>query len=176
VADVAVLRGRDFLVIEVPRDDEYIRDLEAEEARFQRFVEQGVRPPIDGSEGTRRVLSAMHPRNDGALRESTPDVDDVVRQLAEKKAALKAAEAEADTLSNALRALIGDADGYVGPWGKVTWKKNADNVRVNWPAVAKAYRALITDRSVDELDAIESIHSETVTGPRVLRLDLKETA
>ena len=49
-------------------------------------------------------------------------------------------------------------------------KKNADSERVNWPAVAKAYRTLLEGATDHDLDAIESIHSSTVEGPRVLRL------
>lgn len=77
-------------------------------------------------------------------------------------------------MENALRALIGDTDGFAGGWGKATWKRNADSVRTNWPAVAKAYRELLIDRPAEELDAIESIHTETVEGARVLRLSVKE--
>lgn len=187
VADVAVLRGRDFLVVEVPRDEAYIADLVAEEGRFWRYVETRERPPLDGSETTRRVLSALHPRNDEAgLLPATPDVVVLADQYREAKARAKAVDAEADTIANALRAVIGDADGYALPWGAVSWRKNADSTRTNWPAVAKAYRVWLEEvvarseldaddrrAALDELDAIESIHSETVQGARVLRLSEK---
>lgn len=187
VADVAVLRGRDFLVIEVPRDEAYIADLVELEERFWRFVATRTRPPLDGSETTRRLLSALHPRNDDAgLLPATPDVVALAEQYRAAKARAKALDAEADTIANALRAVIGDADGYELPWGAVTWRRNADSVRTNWPAAARAYRTLVeqvVDRSaldagdrrivLEQLDAIESIHSETVQGARVLRLSEK---
>ena len=166
VADVAVLTGgSEPRVYEIPRDDTFIADLAFLEAEFWGWVQTGTRPPVDGSENARRVLSKLHPRNDGTVLPLTPDLDALVAQWTAAKAAVKEAEGDEATLANALRAVIGDADGIDG---RVTWKKNADSTRVNWSAVAKAYRELLADSDVD-LDVIESIHSSTVEGPRVLR-------
>jgi len=177
VADVAVLRGRDFLVIEVPRDEAYIADLVELEERFWDYVATRTRPPLDGSETTRRVLSAMHPRNDGQLLDAPPDVVDLAAQYRDAKARAKAADAEAETIGNALRAVIGDADGFTLPWGSVTWKRNADSTRTNWPAVASAFRTLLEERGCeqDTLDTLVSMHSSTSEGARVLRLIEKGT-
>lgn len=175
--DVVVLLFGRPKIIEVERDDAYIADLVALCRQFHEWVLSGERPPLDGSENARRVITALHPRNDGSgLLRAPLEVEGLVRQLATAKAAAKEAEEHVGTLENALRALIGDADGFEGTFGKATWKKNADSIRTNWPAVAKAYRSLLDDRPAEELDAIESIHSEAVTGPRVLRLVLKEIA
>lgn len=166
VADVVVLKGGNEPAIhELPRDDAFIADLEFLELQFREWVTSGTRPPVDGSENARRVLSKLHPRNVGMMLPLTPELDDLAAQWRSAKAAVKAAEASEGTLANTLRALIGDSDGIEG---RVTWRKNADSTRTNWPAVAKAYRALL-ERPDDELDAIESIHSSTTEGPRVLR-------
>lgn len=166
VADVAVLTGgSEPRVYEIGRDDALIADLAYLEAEFWHWVTDGIRPPVDGSENARRVLSKLHPRNDGTMVPPTTEIDDVVAQWKAAKATVKEVEAAEATLANTLRALIGDADGIEG---RVTWKRNADSTRTNWPAVAKAYRELL-DRPDDELDAIESIHSSTTEGPRVLR-------
>lgn len=192
---VALLFGRPK-VIEVPRDDEYIADLVALARQFWGWVQSGERPPVDGSENARRVISALHPANDGAgLLEAPSDVATLVRELADRKAQAKDAENAIGTAENALRALIGDADGFRGDFGTVTWKRNGDSSRTNWPAVAKAYRRLLEAQvgavepplspeesavagrlSCADLDGIQSIHTETVAGPRVLRLALKENA
>jgi putative phage-type endonuclease len=187
VADVAVLfGGSEPRVFEIERDQAFIDSLVALEVQFRGWVETRTRPPVDGSENARRVLSALYPRNDGTLIPASPDVADLIADLSAARFRAKGESDHAATLENALRALIGDADGFEGTWGKATWKKNADSVRTNWPAVAKAYRAVLDDLAPDEavsrylddraidLDAIESIHSETVAGPRVLRLALKE--
>jgi len=171
VADVAVLTGgSEPKVYEIARDDAFIADLAFLEAEFWGWVQSGTRPPVDGSENARRVLSKLHPRNDGTLIPTTPDLDAVVTDWLTAKAAVKEAEATEGTLANTIRALIGDADGIEG---RVTWRKNADTSRVNWPAVAKAYRVLLDEEyghtRCEDLDAVESIHSTTVEGPRVLR-------
>jgi putative phage-type endonuclease len=175
VADVAVLfGGSEPVVYEIERDQAFIDNLVFLETEFQDWVETKTRPPLDGSENARRVLSALHPRNDGTMLPASATVDGLIAELSAARFRAKSEADHAATLENTIRSLIGDADGFEGTWGKVTWKKNADSVRTNWPAVAKAYRSLLTDRPSDELDALESIHSEAVTGPRVLRLALKE--
>jgi putative phage-type endonuclease len=179
VADVAVLTGgSEPRVHEIPRDDTFIADLAFLEAEFWGWVMSGTRPPVDGSENARRVLAKLHPRNDGTLLPLTPDVDALVSDWLAAKAAVKQAEATEATHANALRAVIGDADGVEG---RVTWKKNADSARVNWPAVAKVYRSVIerlgpiadsvlsTEVGTTALDDVESIYTTTVEGPRVLR-------
>ena len=208
---VAVLLFGRPKIITVDRDPDYIADGLVLARQFHGWVESGERPPLDGSENARRVLSALHPRGNGeGLLPAPPEVVDLVRGIAAAKAAAKAAENTAGSCENALRALIGDADGFEGEWGKATWKRNADSTRTNWPAVAKAYRTVIGDlcervsrvgrtasnpdgtnslvvSDVDfadleglsdsvDLDAVESIHTETSAGPRVLRIALKETA
>lgn len=169
---VALIFGR-ARIIEVPRDPEYIDDLLALCRQFHGWVESGERPPLDGSESARRVLTALHPGNDGTLLDAPSDVVRLCQDIAAAKAEIKGTSGLVDSMENALRALIGDTDGFAGEWGKATWKRNPDSVRTNWPAVAKAYRELLIDRPA-ELDAIESIHTETVEGARVLRLSVKE--
>ena len=156
VADVAVLTGgSEPKVYEIGRDDSFIADLAYLEAEFWGWVRTGARPPVDGSENARRVLSRLHPRNDGTYLPLTPELDALVRDWLAAKQSVKDAEATEATLANALRAVIADADGIDG--------------RVNWSAVANAYRSLLSSVPVKELDAIESIHSSTTEGPRVLR-------
>lgn len=174
---VALLFGRPR-IIEVPRDDAYIADLVALARQFWTWVETGERPPVDGSENARRVLTALHPDNDGTLLEAPADVVTLIHDIAAAKAEVKGSEALIATMENTLRALIGDADGFAGEWGKVTWKRNAPSVRVNWPAVAEAYRELAVNAGVDDavLTNLQSIHTETAEGARVLRLSVKEPA
>ena len=173
VADVVALVGPELRVVEVARDEAMIGDLLFFATDFWRHVIERTRPELDSSESTRRTLARIHPASDGTLLPSDPAIDALISDLRTAKSRAKEQESIADTIENALRALIGDADGIEGPWGRVTWRRNADSLRTNWPAVARAFRELLTDRPSDELDAIESIHSETVPGPRVLRLSSK---
>lgn len=169
VADVVVLAGgSEPHIHEVPRDRAFIDDLAFLESEFWDWVATGTRPPMDGSENARRVLTRMHPRNNGTLIPPDPDLDRVFFDWLAARVKKDEAEAAMETYANTLRALIGDADGIEG---RVTWKKNRDSVRVDWPSVAAAYRKLAEEKglSAETLDALASIHTSTVEGPRVLR-------
>jgi putative phage-type endonuclease len=176
VADVAVLvSGSDPRVFEVPRDDAWIADLLYLARKFWANVETKTRPAIDGSESTRRALVRMHPSDNGLMLPRSPEFEDLARVLIAAKAAVKDAEAAEGTISNAVRAMLGDASGVEGCF---TYRQNKESTRVNWPAVAHGYRELLLGQGVSEetLSTVESIHSETSPGARVLRLSLKESA
>ncbi len=168
VADVAVLLGGDEVQVhEVPADPALFDDLVAVAQDFRRRLEAGG-PFAQSDESLKRA----YPRDNGVLLPATPDLVEFVEQFRAAKAAKVAAENAEKTIASALRAVLLDASGIDG---LLTYRKNADSTRTNWPAVAAAYRTLLADRhSVDELDTLQSIHSETVQGPRVLRL-LKES-
>lgn len=183
---VVLLHGRPK-IIEVPYDPAFVDDLIFLCREFWGWVTSGTRPPMDGSENARRALSRMHPRNDGTLIPPDATTDRVFFDWMAARVVKDLAEAEADTLANTLRALIGDADGIEG---RVTWKRNKDSTRTDWPSVAAAYRTVLDDldgvscvhvrqalkeRGIETVDitqafrAIESIHTSTVEGARVLR-------
>jgi putative phage-type endonuclease len=182
VADVIVLARGEPQVIEVERDDAMIDDVLWFARDFHGYLERGELPPPDGSDTARRTIAAMHPADREPLAPSTPEFDVLAEELRLAKATAKATAEMQATLENAIRVVIGDAEGVEGAWGRITWKRNADSTRTNWPAVAKAYRALLEDNAAaighaalpTQLDAVESIHSETVPGPRVLRTSFKE--
>jgi len=190
VVDVAVLTGgSEPKVYEVPRDATFIDNLVFLETEFWGWVTSGTRPPMDGSENARRTLSRMHPHNDGTLIPTSPEIDRVFFDWMAARVVKDQAEAEADTLGNAIRALIGDADGIEG---RVTWRKNKDSKRTDWPSLATVYRRTVdtlvatlrtheADLSLEGMDvstddglaavhdALTSIYTSTVEGARVLR-------
>jgi putative phage-type endonuclease len=172
VADVVVLSHGLPRIEEVPRDEGFIEDLLYFAVEFHDRLLLGELPPPDGSESARRTLNRMHPRDDGTMLARTPDLIDLAGRLRAAKAELREAQAVEGTLSNAIRQIVGDASGIEG---LLTLRKNRDSQRVNWPAVAQAYRheiesAGVSDKLEARLDAIVSLHSETVEGARVLRL------
>lgn len=172
VADVVVLvAGSDPRIIEVPRDDAFIDDLAWLEAAFWRHVEIDTRPAIDGSEETRRALARMFPADSGLILAPPAELEEIVGQLQAAKGVARAADDHVGTLENVIRALLGEATGAVGTGWKATWKKNADSDRIDWAAVARGYRSLLEkEASPETLDAIQSIHTVTTPGPRVLRV------
>jgi len=175
VVDVVALVGPELRIVEIGRDEAMIDDLLFLAADFWQHVQDGTPPAVDGSESTRRALARIHPANDGTMLAADPEVDAVVADLIAAKAEAKALESHVGSLENTLRALIGDADGIAGSWGRLTWKRNADSTRTNWPAVAEAYRLRLLESGTDpdEIEAVQSIHTGTVEGARVLRLSQK---
>jgi putative phage-type endonuclease len=169
VADVVALVRQHPRIVEVPRDQSLIDDLYRLAADFWSRVESGIPPEPDGSESARRTIARLHPVDDGSLLPATPDLVELVDLYRGAKEAKAAADSAEKSIANALRAVIRDASGIEG---LATYRRNADSTRVNWPAVAGAYRELAASHgiSAEALEAIESIHSETVPGPRVLRL------
>ena len=163
VADVAVLTPDGLLpVVEVEADPAVFADLLSVAADFRRRLAAGG-PFARSDERIRKD----YPTDDGVLLPATPDLIALARELADARAAKAEADSREKTVASALRAIL---LGSAGVDGVLTYRKSADSTRVNWPAVALAYRALLTDRPEAELDALISIHSETKTGPRVLRL------
>lgn len=173
VADVVALVGRRPRIVEVPRDAALMDEVVAIATDFWRLVVTRTPPLIDGSDATRRAINARRPASLAPALTPTPELVQIVDAYVEAKAAAATAENAAATAGNALRAVIGDADGIAG---LVTYRRNADSRRVNWPAVAAAYRGLLSDRPSADLDVIESIHTTTSEGAPVLRLSRGDAA
>lgn len=168
VADVIVLDYTQPRVETVERDEKVIDDLLYFAREFMGYLERGELPPIDGSESTRQTLAARHPRDNGVWLPAAPELAVLTNELAEARATKRIAEDQERTVGNALRAVLGDASGING---LVSFKKNRDSERTNWPAVAAAFRTIAEEvRPADELDTLQSIHTDTVEGARVLRL------
>lgn len=122
---VAWLGGTDFRIITVDRDPEFGAMLIEGARDFWRYVENDEPPPVDGSEGWRRYLTAKFPKVE--KQELDPANDDVDRYALESlrhRERIAEAEADQEAADNNLRALIGDRAGYLGSDYIVTW--NAD--------------------------------------------------
>ncbi len=162
VADVAVLiGGSDLRIIEVGRDDAYIRDLVELEADFMHRVETRTAPPLDGSEATRRTLGRLYPVDDGTELAATTETNLLLADLREARERASAAADRAATLENAVRSVMGDASLLVGPGYRVSFRKSADSQRVDWPAVAAELRPD---------PALVARYTAAREGPRVLRV------
>jgi len=162
VGDVAVLlAGSDLRILEVPRDEAHIQELVEREAEFWHLIESRTPPPLDGSEATRRALSHLHPGDDGSQLAASADTDRLLAQLQVARRRLDAAERDEAAVENSLRAAMGDAALLIGPGYRVSFRKSADSLRVDWQAVAA------------ELKPDPSLVARFTTareGPRVLRV------
>jgi len=172
IADVVVTSRPVPRIVEVQRDGGLIDNLYRLADDFWSHVQSGIPPNPDGSESARRTIARLHPLDDGTYLPATPDLVELVDMYRSAKAAKSAAEDAEKGIGNALRAVIADASGIEG---LCTLRKSADSTRTNWPAVASAFRELVTGHPETVLDAIQSLHSETRQGPRPLLLS-KEKA
>lgn len=178
VADVAVLQHWHWRlgVFEVERDDAYLEDLTYLERHFWDLVERRELPPVDGSENTRRVLGRLWQQTNGLFIPPAGDTDAMAEELRIARAEAKAAEARVATVENAIRAVIGEADGLSLSSGEaITWRRNADSERTNWESVARALRERLeyaagTDGAAKAWDEALAWHTTKVDGPRVLRV------
>jgi putative phage-type endonuclease len=189
IVDVVAMERGVPRIETVERDEGFIDNLLYFAREFYGYLERGELPPVDGSESTRQTLRTRYPADDGVWLPQTPDLADLVGDLAEARAAKKAAEDAEGSVANALLAILGTAAGIDG---LLAAKSNRDSTRVNWPAVASAYREVIqheldliesSDMATTALptepgwlDTIESIHTDTVQGKRPLRLLSKGNA
>jgi putative phage-type endonuclease len=164
VADVAILvGGNDLRIIEVWRDEPYFRDLLAIGGKFWRDTQQGIAPPIDGSASAGRYLASKYPwhRTDEPLAWADADMEALAQDLARARADRLDAEGREATVSNAIKALLGESPGVEGDGWRITWKRSADYRRVDWHAVADDFM-----HYQDEYRAAVEEHTKTVEGTR----------
>jgi putative phage-type endonuclease len=166
VADVAVLvAGSDLRIIEIERDDAYIRDLIELERDFMHRIETRTAPPLDGTEATRRTISRLHPYDDGTQLDATPDTDRLLADLREARERAATSAERASTFENALRAVMGRASLLVGRDYRVSFAKNADSRQTDWKALAAELRPDPT---------LVARYTAAREGPRVLRVRFGE--
>lgn len=123
-----VLGGTEFLVFHVDRDDALIDELlAAAVAWWDQYVVPRVQPPNDPRTGD-RTLRALWPRERaGDLRPWTTEAVTYAQRYADASAAMKRAEEAKVEAAAALKALVGDAEGFEDPATrrKCTWKAQA---------------------------------------------------
>jgi putative phage-type endonuclease len=166
-ADLACLFGVDDFRIRTIDGDKELQEMLLDAAcRFWvDHVEKKIPPPPDASDSYREFLSHRFPRHQKPLLDSNLEVDALVSKL---KALEDRFEADSDAIEetrNQLKALIGDAEGVQGRWGKITWRNNKTSERVDWKAVAEAMgppRELVQK------------FTEVKPGPRVFRCTWKD--
>jgi hypothetical protein len=92
-------------------------------------VMAGVPPRADHTEGARRMLAKLYPRNTRPLVPASAEAETTVEALLAAKQSLEAAEQKKDALENRLRELIADADGIKGRGFVATFKADKNGRR-----------------------------------------------
>lgn len=127
---VAWLGGTDFRILTVDRDPEFGSMLIQGARDFWRYVETDEPPPVDGSEGWRKYLTARFPKEERAeLDPANGDVDRYALESLRQRERIAEAEADQESADNNLRALIGERAGYLGSEYIVTWKADKNGKR-----------------------------------------------
>ena len=141
-ADVGVVRYRPPLALYRVRHDAALYEAcVAEAVRFwHEHVLAKVPPPVDGSEAYGRYLAERFPADDGTELVATPEQALLVEELADAKAAVKAAEARARLAQQRIEEVMGEATALLSPAGKVTWKQQTRAAHVVAESTYRAFR------------------------------------
>jgi putative phage-type endonuclease len=144
IAEVPVLFfGSHLAIYRVKRDDEMISGLvRIAHAWWDAHVVARVPPSVDGSERTKEALAKVFPANRGKLIElgaptlgsAASTVFAFAQDYVLARDAAKEAEERKEAAGNQLRLFIGDHDGFVAPWGKITWMAG-NGGRTAWKAL-----------------------------------------
>jgi hypothetical protein len=128
-ADIAVLVGGARLVIlpRIYREDTFLEPMRLLEQAFFQRVQSLTRPEVDSSELSKAALALLYPvHTPGQWVDVAADwLDQVDQQLQQAKADAKEAEARITAAGNAIKAVIGDAEGIRGGGLSYSWKAQA---------------------------------------------------
>ena len=132
LAHVAVIVGSRFSWFEIPEDKAHQSDLLYLGEDFMGYVIRKERPPVDGSDATRRVLTRMHTGSAVEWADADALSDAFAAELREATKVAKWATDRQELVKNQVRALLKDAeaDGVEQP-GRytITWKADKNGSR-----------------------------------------------
>jgi putative phage-type endonuclease len=168
-ADLAVQIGnRDYRVYRINRDREFEDQLrDAALAFINDHLIPEIPPAIDGSESSKRYLNYKYPQEQGPVLEPTDeDILGMVSGLRLAKENVKLWETKASLMENTIKGIIGDAAGMRGDWGKITWTKNRDSIKIDYGAIVDDVCAYIP---ADVYDDSLKKHTTIKPGARVFR-------
>lgn len=184
-----LLRGSEIRTLRIPADTEVQVGLLETYADFWRMVQEETPPEPDGHEATANAIKARYPASEdsemvGGVAESL-----LAESLIEARGEVAEAQARHDAIANRIKDRMGTTERLLTPAAKITWKSNRPSEKTDWQSVARAYRMLIEEAyardapgiasilteemqlaTLDALDTIESIHTNTIPGARVFRV------
>jgi len=119
----AWIGGSEFRIYTIKRDRELAGILTEIGRRFwHEHVIPGIPPPVDGSEGARRMLDKLFPRNTKPMLQATPELSGLAARLREAKVLTERAEAEQAAAQNKIIEALGDAEGVAAPDFRITYR------------------------------------------------------
>lgn len=179
-ADVAVLfAGSEPRLYHIPRDEALIGALTELEAEFWLAIQSGT-PPDAIAKRTRAVV----PIREGEIVADEP-LAAGIEGVHGLRGEIKERKKDLDSAEEAVKTLMGPNTAARAGAYRATYKPDKDGIEVRWELIAKAYRKAIEKSRTDmvlrdlddlDLDAIESLFTQTKPGKRPLRISLKQEA
>jgi putative phage-type endonuclease len=167
--DVALLKpgADDVLIYPITRTPEAEAAIVERETVFWDHVVTRTEPPVDGSEATRRALTAMYPRGadelvvdaDGETAEAMRHLRITREEIAAREAWRNELEAKIKAAMLAAGATVIRAEGV----GQIPWRATKDRETTDWEAIAR----LMEPENPDVYAALLASHTTAKsTAPR----------
>lgn len=161
----------------VRRDDDLLGALREQAERFLvDHVRKRVPPPPDGTESYSKWLTSRWKKNTDDLVElkAGDAMLATFEELKRVRAALLADGALESTLEQTIKEAIGERGGFI--WRevgekklkKITWRRNKDGVKIDWPAISAHLREtaalVVSAKGADFAAAIAAFSTEPALG------------
>ena len=147
----ALIGGNHFVWQDLKRDEDFIAILMAEEEKFYKRLLEKTPPPPDGSDGTKKLLAQLYPKDTGvsiALPVEAVDWDERMREL---KGVVKQANEEIQYFENLIKDKLKDATTGALPNGAAyVWKYQT---RAGYTVEPTEFRMFTRKDSPDEKKA-----------------------
>lgn len=140
--------GTDLLIFKICREeaqDDINQLIEAEEAFWTRYMEDGRTPPPDDLPATGRVLDGMWMGETGGSMDATVTQDATIDELIELRAEKRALEKRITGVENRLKAEMEEVTELRGTGGLVTWKPQTQR-RISEKRLRELYPMVDVDR------------------------------
>jgi putative phage-type endonuclease len=132
----ASIGGQRTIVHRIERDEQMVADLMNIANEFWGWVQDGVRPPIDGSHATGELLDRLHATpEDKVVVADAAEVEKWLSIRADAKAQMAAADIALTDAENHLKAIAGDAtDVHIR--GELAYSWRPRKGQISWKAAA----------------------------------------
>ncbi|HUS92198.1 MAG TPA: YqaJ viral recombinase family protein [Phycisphaerae bacterium] len=169
----ALLGGQEYREYTLTADKELAEIMMTVAANFwARHVLGGVAPDPGGSEQTQQMIRRLYPKSIAEIRTATADECVVAEALRQAAILLDEGKEKHDALKSKLMVAMGQTEGLIGPFGRITWKSSKDSTAVDKDAVIAelgrelAIRIGDKDRADQIITEIHASHTTTKPGSR----------
>ncbi|MFW5745073.1 MAG: YqaJ viral recombinase family protein [Spirochaetota bacterium] len=120
-AIVVALVGRDIVIREVPRNDDFVKRMREAEAEFWAMVREDDPPAPTGREAEDEALLALYPDGEGEVVDASLETN--VREYNELGEEIKRLEAERKRQAQTIKAAIGEGKTLIAGEYRASWSR-----------------------------------------------------